>query len=206
MTTATYWITQLAVAVSAAAGVLEAGKKRFDLFGMILIAFAAALGGGSVRDLLLDRTVFWVADQNYLLVALAAGLATFFAARWGRLPADLFMLPDAAGLALFTVAGSNVALAMHVPWLVASLMGVITGVMGGVLRDVLCNEVPLVMRAGELYATAAWLGALLLIGLQLIGVPEVWASGVTMAFILALRMAAIRFHLTLPSFSARRDD
>jgi uncharacterized membrane protein YeiH len=202
LTTATYWITQLAVAVSAAAGVLEAGKKRFDLFGMLLIAFAAALGGGSLRDLLLDRTVFWVADQNYLLVALGAGLATFFAARWVRVPANVFLVPDAAGLALFTVAGTNVALAAGVPWLVASFMGVITGVMGGVLRDVLCNEEPLVFR-GTLYATVAWAGSLLLIAAIARGAEPGAAAVAAGVLIFVVRLAAIRWDIGLPKFRSR---
>lgn len=202
MSTATYWITQLAVAVSAAAGVLEAGKKRFDLFGMILIAFAAALGGGSLRDLLLGRAVFWVSDQVYLLVALCAGLATFFAARWVRLPANVFLVPDAAGLALFTVAGTNVALAMGVPWLVASFMGVVTGVMGGVLRDVLCNEEPLVFR-GTLYATVAWLGSLLLILSAHNGADPGVAAIAVGVLIFAVRLAAIRWDIGLPKFQSR---
>lgn len=143
---ATYWITQVAVAVSAAAGVLEAGRKRFDLFGMLVVGFAAALGGGSIRDLLLDRAVLWVHDQTYLIVALAAGFATFFLARRVPLPLRLFLVPDALGLALHTVVGTKVALAVGAPWLVASFMGVVTGVMGGVLRYVLCNEEPVVFQ------------------------------------------------------------
>ncbi len=202
MSTATYWITQLAVAVSAAAGVLEAGKKRFDLFGMLLIAFAAALGGGSLRDLLLDCPVFWVTDQTYLLVTLGAGLATFFAARWVRLPPNLFLIPDAAGLALFTVAGTNVALAVNMPWLVASFMGVITGVMGGVLRDVLCNEEPLVFR-GTLYATVAWLGALLLILAIGYGAEPGVAAIAAGVLIFAARLIAIRWDIGLPTFQSR---
>jgi hypothetical protein len=85
-----------------------------------------------------------------------------------KLPQRLFLIPDAIGLALFTIAGTQIALQWHAPWLVASLLGVITGVVGGVLRDVLCNEVPLFVR-GELYASAAWAGALALVGLQELG-------------------------------------
>jgi uncharacterized membrane protein YeiH len=202
LSTATYWITQLAVAVSAAAGVLEAGKKRFDLFGMILIAFAAALGGGSLRDLLLGRAVFWVTDQNCLLVALGAGLATFFAVRWVRVSANMFLIPDAAGLALFTVAGTNVALAAGVPWLVASFMGVITGVMGGVLRDVLCNEEPLVFR-GTLYATVAWAGSLLLILAIGHGADPGGAAIAAGILIFVVRLIAIRWDIGLPKFRSR---
>ena len=202
MSSTTYWITQAAVAVSAAAGVLEAGKKRFDLFGMILIAFAAALGGGSLRDILLDRTVFWVADQNYLFVALGAGLVTFFLARWISMPANLFLIPDAAGLALFTVAGTKVALGLQVPWFVASFMGVVTGVMGGVLRDVLCNEEPLVFQ-GTLYATVAWLGSLLLIlALHYQYEPAVSALVIGVV-IFVVRLLAIKWNIGLPKFRNR---
>ena len=202
MSSTTYWITQAAVAVSAAAGVLEAGKKRFDLFGMILIAFAAALGGGSLRDILLDRTVFWVADQNYLFVALGAGLVTFFTARWVSMPANIFLIPDAAGLALFTVAGTNVALSLHAPWFVASFMGVVTGVMGGVLRDVLCNEEPLVFQ-GTLYATVAWLGSLLLIfALHYQFDPGLSAVTIGIA-VFVVRMLAIKWNVGLPKFRNR---
>jgi uncharacterized membrane protein YeiH len=197
-----YWITQSAVAVSAASGVLEAGKKRFDLFGMVVIALAAALGGGSLRDLLLDRTVFWIRDQTFLVVAVGAGLATFFLARRVALPARLFLLPDAAGLALFTVAGTNVALGLDAPWLVASFMGVITGVMGGVFRDILCNEEPLVFQ-GTLYATAAWAGALLLIGLHELGTGATAAALVTGAAIFLVRLAAIRWDVGLPKFQGK---
>ena len=190
------------VAVNAAAGVLEAGRKPFDLFGMVVVALAAALGGGSLRDVLLDRTVFWIADQNYLLAALIAGVATFALARAVRLPGELFLLPDAAGLALFTVSGTQVALGLGAPWLVASLMGVITGVFGGIVRDVLCNEVPLVFT-GQLYATAAWAGALLLVAMAALGVSPGWSALAAGSLVLALRLAAIRFDWRLPVFIAR---
>ncbi len=190
------------VAVNAAAGVLEAGRKPFDLFGMVVVALAAALGGGSLRDVLLDRTVFWIADQAYLAAAVAAGLATFALVRFVRLPGQLFLLPDAMGLALFTVSGTQVALALGVPWLVASLMGVVTGVFGGILRDVLCNEVPLVF-SGQLYATASWAGALLLVTLTMMGVSAGWAALAGGSLVLVLRLAAIRFDWRLPVFSAR---
>jgi uncharacterized membrane protein YeiH len=203
VSTMMYWITQCAVAVMAAAAVMEAGKKPFDLFGMVVIAMAAALGGGTLRDLLLDRTVFWIADQTYLVVALASALLSFFLARLIPLPARLFLLPDAIGLALFTVAGCKAALALGTPWLVASFMGVITGVMGGVLRDVLCNEEPLVFQ-GTLYATAAWLGALLLIGLLRLEVDATWAALAAGGFIFLLRMTALRCNLGLPKFRAGR--
>ena len=191
-----------AVAVNASSGVLEAGRRPFDLFGMVVVALAAALGGGSLRDVLLDRTVFWIADQTYLIAAVLAGLATFALVRLVRLPARLFLLPDAIGLALFTMSGTQAALSVGAPWLVASLMGVVTGVFGGILRDMLCNEVPLVFT-GELYATASWAGALTLVGLLALEVPAGWAALAGGGLVLVIRLCAIVFKWRLPVFVAR---
>ena len=197
-----YVITMSAVGVSAITGVLEAGRKPIDLFGVVLVALTSALGGGTIRDLLLERPVFWVADQSYLVAAVAAGVATFVLVRLARLPLNLFLVPDALGLALFTVVGTQVALDSGAPWFVATFLGVVTGVFGGVLRDILCNEVPLVF-AGELYATASWAGALVYIGLLRGGVTGMLASLLALAAIFLTRLAAIHWHLTLPSFAAK---
>jgi uncharacterized membrane protein YeiH len=199
-----YWIGLAAVAVNALTGVLDAGRKQMDLIGVAMVGIATALGGGTVRDLLLDRQVFWISDQTYLIVALAATLLTFFAVRGLRLPPRLFLVPDAVGLALFTAIGTQIALEWQAPWLVASLLGVITGVVGGVLRDVLCNDVPLVFVRGELYASAAWAGALALIGLQELGVSPVIAAWCGMAVVLAARLLAMAFRITLPTYSERK--
>jgi uncharacterized membrane protein YeiH len=131
-----------------------------------------------------------------------AGLATFALVRVVRLPGKLFLLPDAIGLALFTVSGTQAALSLGAPWLVASLMGVITGVFGGIVRDVLCNEVPLVFT-GELYATASWTGALLLVALAALGVSAGWSALAAGTLVLAIRLGAIRFAWRLPVFTAR---
>ncbi|MBE0624280.1 MAG: trimeric intracellular cation channel family protein [Burkholderiales bacterium] len=197
-----YVIVMIAVAVSAITGVLEAGRKPIDLFGVVLVALTSALGGGTIRDLLLARPVFWVADQTYLAAAIAAGVAAFVLVRLVRLPANLFLLPDALGLALFTVIGTQAALSYGAPWFVATFLGLVTGVFGGVLRDILCNEVPLVF-AGELYATASWAGAAVFIALLHAGIPGTISSSLAIAAIFLLRAAAIRWHLTLPSFAAK---
>lgn len=199
-----YWVGMAAVAVSALTGVMEAERKQVDLIGACFVAVATALGGGTIRDLLLNRNVFWIADQTYLLIALLCGTVAFFVLRRREIPARWLLIPDAIGLALFTALGTQAAVHWHAPWLAASLLGVITGVFGGILRDVLCNEVPLVMRAGELYATAAWIGALLYIGLLEIGTNGMIASSGSMLAILVLRLAAIRYHWTLPAFDGRR--
>jgi len=199
MDTLLYWVGMAAVAVNALTGVLDSARKRMDLIGALLVAVATALGGGTVRDLLLDRNVFWVVDETYLVAALGTGVLAFFVVRRRHLPANLFLIPDAIGLALFTIVGTQVALQWHTPWLAASLMGVITGVVGGVLRDILCNDVPSVFLQGELYATAAWLGALSLILLQAAGMAPVTAAWVAMGIVLLLRLLALRFKLTLPA-------
>lgn len=199
-----YWFGMAAVAVGAFTGVVEAERKEIDLVGATFVAVATALGGGTLRDLLLSRHVFWVADQTYLLTAAACGIGIFFVMRRRRVSHHWFLYPDAVALALFAVVGTQVALQWQAPWLVASLMGVVTAVFGGVLRDILCNELPLVMRPGELYATAAWVGSLCYIGLQAAGVSATAGSLVGMLAVLAIRVAAIRYHLTLPHLEQGR--
>ncbi|MDP1524865.1 MAG: trimeric intracellular cation channel family protein [Rhodocyclaceae bacterium] len=198
-----YWIGLAAVAVSALTGVLDAGRKQMDLVGVVIVGCATALGGGTIRDMLLDRPMFWISDQTYLIVALVTSVAVFFVVRGLKLPPRLFLIPDAIGLALFTIVGTQIALAWDAPWLVASLLGVITGVVGGVLRDMLCNQVPLIFVRGELYASAAWMGALGMIGLQRLEVSAVTAAWCGMAIVLLARLLAMAFRITLPTYSER---
>ncbi|MDR2678017.1 MAG: trimeric intracellular cation channel family protein [Zoogloeaceae bacterium] len=197
-----YGLGIAASVVCGATGVLEASRKHIDLFGAIMAGIAASLGGGTVRDLLLDRPVFWISDQLYLIVTIASAVLTFFIARRRHLPGKLFLLPDAIGLALFTVVGTHIGLLFHCPWLIASLMGVITGVFGGLLRDVLTNEVPLVFTS-ELYATASWLGALVLIFLQNVGGMDcIVASSIAMGGVVVVRLAALHWHIRLPRLTS----
>jgi len=195
-----YWVGMAAVAVFALTGVLDSSRKQMDIVGASFVAVATALGGGTVRDLLLGRKVFWIADQTYLMVALGAGLLSFVWARNRDLPPRLFLIPDAIGLALFAILGTQVALQWQAPWLAASLLGVTTGVVGGVLRDILCNDVPLLFLKGELYASAAWVGALALIALQELGLSSVYAAWISMGIVLVLRLLALHFKITLPTF------
>ena len=139
-----YWITLIAVIVSSASGVLKAGFKQFDLFGVIIIAIATGLGGGSLRDMLLDRDVFWIRDQVFFIASLGSAIFIFISARLIAIPPRFFLVADAAGLATFGIAGTLVSLMVDAPWLVASFMGVMTGTMGGIFRDILSNEPPVV--------------------------------------------------------------
>lgn len=200
-----YWLGLAAVGVSALTGALDAGRKQMDIVGLVMVGLATALGGGTVRDILLDRRPFWLADELNLVVAMSTAALCFIVARRWRLPPRLFLVPDAIGLALFTVVGTQIALQYSTSWLAASLLGVTTGVVGGVLRDVLCNEVPLLFMRGELYATAAWIGALTLLALQAMGVSPVLAAWVAMALIIALRAVAVIYKIRVPTFREKVD-
>ena len=194
-----YWITLVAVIVSSASGVLKAGFKQLDLFGVIIIAIATALGGGSIRDMLLDRTVFWIRDQAFFVASLASALIIFISARFYSLSPRLFLIPDAAGLAAFGIAGTLVSLMVGAPWLVASFMGVLTGIAGGIIRDVLCNEPPVVFQS-PLYATVSWAGSLLFIGLIYFQVDVTAAAVFAGLGIFLARLLALYFNISLPKF------
>lgn len=201
------WIEYAAVAVCAASGVLAAAGQRFDLFGVLVLALVTAVGGGTLRDVCLGAyPIFWVRDPGYIIVALAAALGTFVGARLIDFPQKMLLVADAFGLALFAIAGAEKALAHQESGVVAILMGVVTGVAGGMLRDVLRREVPLVFRPEiYLYATAALAGASLLTAIRH------WTPGfrydavVAMLLTLSLRLAALRFRLRLPIFRTRED-
>ena len=194
-----YWVTLLAVIVSSASGVLKAGFKQFDLFGVIIIAIATGLGGGSLRDMLLDRDVFWIRDQVFFIASLGSAIAVFIAARLMVIPPKLFLVADAAGLATFGIAGTLVSLMVGAPLLVASFMGVMTGTMGGIFRDVLCNEPPVVFLS-PLYATVSWAGSLLFIGLLYSGQDITLAAVIAGLVIFISRLLAIQYNISLPKF------
>ena len=194
-----YWITLIAVVVSSASGVLQAGFKQFDLFGVIIIAIATGLGGGSLRDVLLDREVFWIRDQMFFIASLGSAIVIFITARLVTIPHRFFLIPDAAGLATFGVAGTLVSLMAGAPWLVASFLGVMTGTMGGIFRDVLSNEPPVVFQS-QLYATVSWGGSLLFIGLLALNLDVTVSAVIAGISIFVARLLAIRFDLSLPRF------
>ncbi len=194
-----YWITLLAVIVSSASGVLKAGFKQFDLFGVIIIAVATGLGGGSLRDMLLDRDVFWINDQSFFIASLASAVVVFVVARLVMVSPRYFLVADAAGLATFAIAGTLVSLMVGAPPLVASFMGVMTGTMGGIFRDVLCNETPVVFLS-PLYATVSWAGSLLFIGLLYFDQEITLAATIAGLGIFISRLLAMHYNISLPRF------
>ena len=200
-----YFIDLIGVAVFAVSGALAAGRKRLDLLGVVVIATVTAIGGGTTRDLLLDRhPVFWVADPSYLLVITGAALATVVYVRWRRPPEEALAVADAFGLAFFVISGAGIARQLDLPAISVVVMGVLTGVAGGVIRDVLTAEIPMVLQRGELYATAAITGVGVFLALLAVGAPAPIPSLTGMAVIVALRLAAIVWGLRLPVFSLER--
>jgi len=199
-----YFLDLCAVAVCAITATLEARSRELDWFGVVVIAVIAGIGGGTLRDILLGRLpVYWIDDPIYVVVGAAAATLAFFLGRHLRIPKNFFLIPDAIGLALFTVIGTSIAIKLATPWLVAALMGVITGVFGGVIRDILCNEIPLIFRT-DIYATASLVGALLLIALNSYGVDQNVAILLSMTCIIIIRLVAIRWHIHLPRLRADR--
>jgi uncharacterized membrane protein YeiH len=193
-----YLLDLCAVAVCAITATLEARRRELDLFGVVVVAVIAGIGGGTVRDILLGRLpVYWVNDPIYVVVGMIAAMSTFFLSRRLAPPKNFFLIPDAVGLALFTVIGTSVAMGLQVHWFIAALMGVITGVFGGVIRDILCNEIPLIFRT-DIYATASLIGALLLLALDYAGVRHEPAVLLAMMSTVMIRLAAIRWHIHLP--------
>ncbi len=185
-------------AVFAVSGSLAAGKRRMDLFGVAVLAVVTALGGGTIRDVILGaHPVFWVTDPVYIIVAVAASLFTFSIARTHALPSNILAIADAVGLAVFTVIGTQKALAFHVPGLVAVIMGIMTGVAGGIIRDLLSGQIPLVLSK-EIYATASLCGGAAYVLLSLASGNKALIALLSIAVTLGLRLAAIRWKLSLP--------
>jgi len=197
---ALYSLDLAGVAVFAVSGALAAGRKSLDLMGVFVIAVVTAIGGGTLRDLLLDRhPIFWIADPAYLVVISIAAVATLIYVRLRRAPRRSLLIADALGLGVFTVLGARVAQAAGLNWLIVMLMGTMTGVAGGMLRDVLSAEVPLILRR-DLYATAALAGAGVYLVFLRLALPDVWAIVAGIGTVFLLRGLAMFRGWSLPVF------
>jgi uncharacterized membrane protein YeiH len=197
-------IATLAFALS---GMLVAARKELDAVGVCVVAGLTAFGGGTLRDVLLDRRpFFWVAHANWLWVGLGLCVAAmlFMRTRHLAVTEKAIQWPDTLGLGLFSASGTQLALTtQQLPALVAVLMGVITATFGGVLRDIVCNEIPTAFRDHRPYAVCAFVGGWVVVGASTLQLPE-WgvlllAAGVTSS----LRLAALRFDVVLPGWQVR---
>jgi uncharacterized membrane protein YeiH len=196
-----YLLDMFGVAVFAVSGALAAGRKHLDLLGVLVIALVTALGGGTLRDVLLDRApIFWIQQPDYLLVALATGLLTVLYTHFLKPPQRALLVADAGGLALVSISGAQIAEAAQLHPLVIILMGTCTGVVGGVIRDVLLVEIPIILRRSNFYATAAIVGIALYLALKTLGIAAAPATLLGMGTIMGLRLAAIIWGLALPVY------
>jgi uncharacterized membrane protein YeiH len=195
-----YVIDLLGVAVFAISGVLAAGRKGLDLLGVAVVAVVTAIGGGTLRDLLLDRhPIFWIADPTYLwVIGGATALAVAYVRFW-LASSQALLIADAFGLGFFTISGVQITLMTGHPALIAVVMGTITGVAGGVLRDILTGEIPLILRPGRLYATAAIAGATIYVLLARTTLRPVDTALLAMGVTVILRLVAIAYGLALPA-------
>jgi uncharacterized membrane protein YeiH len=192
------------VAVFAVSGALAALRARMDLLGVVVIAAVTAVGGGTTRDVLLDRhPVFWIDDPTYLGVILASAGVTLAWTRFRDPPGNALAIADALGLAFFVIAGAQMTARLDHAWGIVILMGTITGVAGGAIRDVLSAQVPMILRRGELYATAAISGAGLYLVLMEVGVGERMAALLGMLAIVGLRVGALLKGWRLPVLPVR---
>ncbi len=182
-------------------GALSAGRRCMDLFGVMIIGCCTALGGGSIRGVLLGQyPLTWVAHPEYIAITAIASLVTvyIFAPFMHRLRM-LFLMLDGLGLIAFTIIGTQKALTIGHSYFIASIAGVLTGVFGGVIRDLFCNQIPLVFRK-ELYASVSLLAAWLYIGLTNWGLKPIFCIVITLIAGFTLRMLAIMFRWEMPKF------
>lgn len=192
-------IELVAVVTSATYGILQARASRMDALGVFTLAFVVAFGGGTLRDLFLDRhPLFWIANEHYPMIVFAMTMVT---CAIPRLPSGFrkyLDIPDALGLGLFTVVGALAAIESGTGYFVASLLAVITGTFGGVISDVLCNRVPSLFRAAPLYATCSFIGSWVFLAMQFFAAPEFAAAVGGILSTVALRFAALYWSWTLP--------
>jgi uncharacterized membrane protein YeiH len=182
----------------AISGALVASDKKFDLFGVIIIAFVTAVGGGMLRDVLIDaHPINWIGDLNYLWTILIAVVLTFlFKSKIAFLSKTLFLF-DTIGLSVFTLLGLQKGLSFNLHPIIAIIMGMISAVFGGVLRDVLTNKVPLIFEK-EIYASACLIGGVFYLSLSYFGFPENIIFIISASIIVIIRLIAVKFHLELP--------
>jgi len=201
-----YALDLIGVAVFAISGALAAGRKRMDLLGVIVLGLVTAVGGGTIRDLLLARhPIFWLADSRYVIVIVASALLTVAYVRWRPPPAGTLLYADALGLAMFSVSGAQIAERAGLPAAAGIVLGTITGSAGGAVRDVLSAEIPLVLQRGNLYASAAILGTGAYFSLVAVGTPRSLATWIGMTVVATVRLASIAWRLQLPVFELEGD-
>ena len=195
------FIYLVAITAEAMSGALAAGRRNMDAFGVAVIAFVTALGGGTIRDVVLGNyPIGWTQHPAYVYLVLGSGLLTMLIAPYMHHMKRIFLMLDALGLIAFSLIGSSIALQLNYPLVVVIMAGMLTGISGGVLRDVLSNQVPIVFRR-ELYASVSLAVCALYLILRELGVDAGLNTAICFVGGFVFRMLAIRFGWKLPTFS-----
>ncbi len=199
-----YLLEMTGTAAFAVSGALAASRKNMDIFGFCVLALMPAVGGGTIRDIIINRVpVFWIADNRYIAVAIIAALIVFFTSYRPGSRRQILIWMDALGLALFAALGTEICLQHDTGPLVAIMLGVTTAVTGGMIRDIICNEIPLILSR-EIYATAAFVAAVCYVLANNIGLGEPLSLGIAVIAGFAIRALAIIYDWSLPSFGMHK--
>ncbi|WP_010134430.1 trimeric intracellular cation channel family protein [Ochrovirga pacifica] len=189
--------------VFAVSGALIAMKRKLDPFGVLIVSFITAVGGGTLRDILIDRPVFWLYDTTILYAVLAGSIiAMIFKTKLNFFDKPMFLY-DALGLGLFTITGVQIGLENNLDYLICVLLGTVTGVFGGVLRDIVVNKIPVVFKQ-EIYATASILGGLMYLVLMDVNIQKPYLQIVPIVLIILIRLIAVYFNISLPSIYKKK--
>lgn len=199
------WVTLIAIGVFAVTGVLAGLRKEADIFSLLIFGLVTALGGGTIRDIILNIPVFWVNDLDYIWVALGAAILAFFVYRLISRAYGLLLYLDAIGVALFTIQAIDKVLELGHPPLIAIIMGIITGIGGGLVRDVLTDR-PTLLMTKDLYATPILVGSILYLALLMFAPSFSFSWLVAMIVIFGFRAAAIYWNLTMPGWLTAKSE
>ncbi len=199
------WADYLGTFAFAISGTRLAAAHRFDWFGAYVVGLVTAVGGGTIRDIMLDLPIFWMTEPSYMLITTLALFVTIVFRRWLVRINNTVFLFDAIGLGLFTAVGVAKSLHAGLPWWIAPVMGTVTGAFGGMLRDILINEVPLIFRS-DFYAMACVAGSLVYIGILYFGGSVPLAQAFTAITVIVLRLLASKYHWNIPALKPNLDD
>jgi len=200
-----YGLDLLGTAVFAISGAMAGHRKGIDVFGATFMAFVTAIGGGSLRDVFLNLRPVWVEDGNYLIAIFLGVLVSIIANKQLYTLAKTLTLFDAIGIGFFTVVGTQKSLDYGSSNMAAIMLGMFSAAMGGVIRDVLVNETPLILRK-EIYASACLSGALLFVILNHLGLNNGWNAFISASFVFVIRIVSVRFNLSLPRVEKETDN
>jgi len=190
----------IAITAEAMTGAISAGKRKMDWFGVMFVASIAAIGGGTARDMILGHyPVGWIKHPEYIIITCTAGVFTTLIAPWVARNQRLFVALDSIGLVVFSIIGCRIAMDMHLPPLISIIAAIVTGIFGGLLRDLVCRQPPLVLHK-ELYASVAMFSSSLYLLLHWYGIEETIAVVATLIAGFSLRIVALKFGWSLPVF------